>query len=168
MVPAMPPQRVEIVIGARTLLPLLGVGLLVVLAILSLGTLLSIFLAAVLAFGLDPVVGSLVRRGWGRGRAALVVFGGLLIGTFALVLVTIGPVWDQIEEFIRSLPQLWEEVQQEDWFQKLSSTGNFDEHVKNWLTDLAKSLPDAAHTLLGAAGGSLRSRLDLVPLNLLG
>ena len=49
-------QRVEIVIPARTLLQLLAFGLLVVLAILSLGTLLSIFLAAVLALGLDPVV----------------------------------------------------------------------------------------------------------------
>ena len=44
------------------------VRVLVVLAILSLGTLISIFLAAVLAFGLDPIVASLVKRGWKRGR----------------------------------------------------------------------------------------------------
>jgi hypothetical protein len=42
----MPPRRVEIVIGARTLLTGLGFALLVVLAILSLGSLLSIFLGA--------------------------------------------------------------------------------------------------------------------------
>jgi hypothetical protein len=44
-----PPQRVEIVVTVRTLLLFLTFGLLVVLAILSLGTLLSIFLAAVIA-----------------------------------------------------------------------------------------------------------------------
>ena len=71
-----PAQRVEVVVSGRTLLVLLGVGLLVALAIVSLGTLLSIFLAAVLALGLDPVVGALVRRGWKRGRASLVVFAG--------------------------------------------------------------------------------------------
>jgi predicted PurR-regulated permease PerM len=60
--PGPPPQRVEVVVSVRTLLLLLGVGVLVALAILSLGTLLSIFLAAVLALGLDPVVGALVRR----------------------------------------------------------------------------------------------------------
>ena len=63
-------------IGVRTLLTLLVFGLLVALAILSLGTLLSIFLATVLALGLDPVVARLVARGWKRGRAALVVFAG--------------------------------------------------------------------------------------------
>jgi predicted PurR-regulated permease PerM len=64
-----PPQRVEVVVSARTLLVLLAVGGTVALVLLSLGTLLSVFVAAVLALGLDPVVGALVRRGWGRGRA---------------------------------------------------------------------------------------------------
>ena len=48
-----PSQRVEVVVSVRTLLVLLGFGVLVALAILSLGTLLSIFLATVLALGLD-------------------------------------------------------------------------------------------------------------------
>ena len=59
-----PSQRVEIVISARTMLVVLAFGAAVVLAVLSLGTLLSIFVAGVLALGLDPVVGALVRRGW--------------------------------------------------------------------------------------------------------
>src|SRR3954469_13842443 len=95
---------------------LLAFCLLVALAILSLGTLLSIFLAAVLAFGLDPVVANLVKRGWKRGRAALVVFGGRFTSVFALVVLTAGPVWDQIVEFIQALPGLWDELQAEDWF----------------------------------------------------
>jgi predicted PurR-regulated permease PerM len=69
-----PPQRVAVIVPVRTLLVVLTFGGLVALALLSLGTLISIFLAAVIALGLDPVVGTLVRRGWKRGRAAVTVF----------------------------------------------------------------------------------------------
>jgi predicted PurR-regulated permease PerM len=65
---------VEVIIPARTILLVLVIVGLVALALLSLGTLISIFLAAVPALGLDPIVSALVARGWGRARAALVVF----------------------------------------------------------------------------------------------
>ena len=72
------PQRVEIVIPVRTMVVVLAFALLVALAVLSIGTLLSIFVAAVLALGLDPIVGrDWSARGWKRGRAALVVFAAL-------------------------------------------------------------------------------------------
>src|SRR3954467_7678231 len=99
-----PPQRVAIVIPFSTLLVVLCFGLLVFLAVVSFGTLLSIFLAAILAFGLDPPVSALVRRGWGRGRAALALFTALYASVVVLVIVTAGPVWDQIVEFIQRLP----------------------------------------------------------------
>jgi predicted PurR-regulated permease PerM len=158
---------VEIVIGVKTLLTVFVFCLLVALAILSLGTLLSIFLATVLAMGLDPVVANLVARGWKRGRASLVVFAGLFVSVFALVLATIGPVWDQIVEFLKSLPQFWEELQAEDWFKNLTSTAGFSDKVATWLADLAKSIPDAATALLGAAGGVFGSVLSLVTLTFL-
>ena len=88
------PQRVEILVPVRTLLLLVAFGGLVALAILSIGTLLSIFVAAVLALGLDPVVARMVARGWGRTRAALAVFAALFASVVAIVLVTAGPVWD--------------------------------------------------------------------------
>ena len=62
------PQRVEISVPVRTLIQLLMFAALVALALLSLGTLISILLASVLAFGLDPPVSALVQRGWKRGR----------------------------------------------------------------------------------------------------
>src|SRR4051794_7526746 len=97
------PQRVEVVVGVRTLLTLLVFGVLVALAILSVGTLLSILVAAVVALGLDPVVDGLVKRGHGRGRSALAVFAALFLAVVALTLVAAGPVWSQIEEFLRAL-----------------------------------------------------------------
>jgi predicted PurR-regulated permease PerM len=161
------PQRVEIVIGVKTLLTVFVFCLLVALAILSLGTLLSIFLAAVLALGLDPIVAHLVKRGWKRGKAALVVFAGLFASVFTLVLVTAGPVWDQIVEFLQSLPEFWEQLQTEEWFKDATSTAGFDDKVREWLQSLVREIPDAASALLGAAGGVFGSLLSLVTLTFL-
>jgi predicted PurR-regulated permease PerM len=161
------PQRVEIVVPVRTWLALLGVGLLVVLTVLSLGTLLSIFLAAVLALGLDPPVGALVRRGWGRGRAALAVFAALFVAVLVLVLVTAGPLWDQIVDFVNELPAFWDELTQKPVFQELTSTANADETIRNALKELAEGLPDAANALLGIAGGVFGTFLSLVTLTFL-
>jgi len=162
-----PAQRVEVVVSGRTLLVLLGVGLLVALAIVSLGTLLSIFLAAVLALGLDPIVGALVRRGWKRGRASLLVFALLFASVFALVVLAAGPVWDQVVEFVGNLPEYWDQLTSTDGFQQLTSTADADQKIASALKDLAAGLPDAASTLLGAAGSVFGSVLSLVTLTFL-
>jgi predicted PurR-regulated permease PerM len=158
------PQRVEIVVPVRTLLVLLAFGALVVLAVLSLGTLLSIFIAAVIALGLDPPVGALVRRGWRRGRAALAVFAALFVAVFALVLVTAGPLWSEIVDFVGELPAYWDQITQTEGFQTLTSTAGADDKIREALKDLAAGLPDAANTLLGVAGGVFGSFLSLVTL----
>ena len=162
-----PPQRVAIVVPFSTLATVLAFGFLVVLAVVSLGTLLSIFVAAVLALGLDPVVGALVKRGWKRGRAALVVFAALFLVVFVIVLVTAGPLWDEIKEFVASLPAYWEELKSKDWFQDIVNTAGIDDKVANLLKDLAAGLPDAASALLGVAGGVFGSLLSMVTLTFL-
>jgi predicted PurR-regulated permease PerM len=162
-----PPQQVAIVIPFSTMLAVLCFGVLVVLALLSLGTLISIFLASVLAFGLDPPVAALVRRGWGRGRASLTVFAALFASVFVLVLVTAGPVWDQIVEFVKSLPQLWDELTSKPAFQQWIGTADADQTIKKGLQELAQGLPDAASALLGFAGGVFGSVLSLVTLTFL-
>ena len=162
-----PAQRVEVVVSARTLLVLLAVGGIVALVLLSLGTLLSVFVAAVLALGLDPVVGALVRRGWGRGRAALAVFAGLFASVFAIVLITAGPLWEQIVEFVHALPGYWDDLTNSDAFQNIVSTGGADDTVRNALKELAAGLPDAATAVIGIAGGVFTSFLSLITLTFL-
>src|SRR3954451_31401 len=97
-------RRIEIVVPLRTMVQIAAFLLVVALAILSLGTLISIFLAAVIALGIDPLVGSLVQRGWKRGIAALTVFAGLFGSLFVIVIVTAGPVWGEIKAFVAELP----------------------------------------------------------------
>jgi predicted PurR-regulated permease PerM len=163
-----PPQRVEIIVPVRTLLVLLVFAGLVLLAILSLGTLLSIFLAAVIALGIDPLVTALVeRRGWKRGPAALAVFAALFAAVLVIVLVTAGPVWDEIVEFVNTLPELWDELTNTAVFQDIISTADADEHVRDALRELAQGLPEAASALLGVAGGVFGSLLSLVTLTFL-
>jgi predicted PurR-regulated permease PerM len=159
--------RVDINVPVRTLVTLTVFGGLVVLAVLSLGTLLSILIAAVLALGLDPVVGGLVKRGWNRGRAAVAVFAALFAAVFVIVLVTAGPLWDQITEFVHQLPTYWDELTQTQGFQTLTSTANADDTIRNALKDLAAGLPDAASAILGIAGGLFGSVLSLVTLTFL-
>ena len=159
--------QVEIVVPVRTLLVLFAFGALVALAILSIGTLLSIFLAAVIALGLDPPVGALVRRGWNRGRAAVAVFAALFAFVFLLILVTAGPLWDQIVDFVNELPEFWDELTQTAVFQDIIATGDADAKVRDALRDLAAGLPDAASALLGIAGGVFGSVLSLVTLTFL-
>jgi predicted PurR-regulated permease PerM len=151
----------------RTLVQLLAFGVLVALAILSLGTLISILLAAVLAFGLDPPVSALVQRGWGRGRASVVAFAVLFVGVFAIVIVTAGPVWDQIVEFVKTLPQLWDQLTAKPAFQSWLDSGGAHDQIKQGLQEVAKGLPEAATALLGAAGGVFGSILSLVTLTFL-
>ena len=163
----MEPERVEVTLSFRTLLGLLAFAVVVLLALLSLGTLLSIFLAAVVAFGLDPVVANLVRRGWSRGVAALTVFAATFVALFAIVVATAGPVWDEIVEFMQALPGLWDELTAKPAFQDFVGSANADDTIREALKDLAAGLPDAASALLGIAGGVFGSVLSLVTLTFL-
>jgi predicted PurR-regulated permease PerM len=159
-----PSQRVEISVSARTVLGVLAICVLVALAIVSLGTLLSIFVAAVLALGLDPPVSRLVARGWRRGVAALTVFVGIFLAAVVLILLTAGPLWDQIVEFVNTLPAYWDRLTHTDGFQQWIGTAGTDDQIKQGLKDLAAGLPDAANTILGVAGGVFGGVLSLVTL----
>ena len=162
-----PTPEVRVSVSVRTLLVLLAFGVVVALALLSLGTLISILLAAVLAFGLDPVVGNLVRRGWKRGPASLTVFAGVFVAFVVLVVVTAGPVWEEIVEFVNALPAMWDELSSKPAFQDILNTANADDTIANLLKELAAGLPDAASALLGVAGGIFGSVLSLVTLTFL-
>ncbi|WP_027004671.1 AI-2E family transporter [Conexibacter woesei] len=153
--------------SARTVLGVLALCALVALVLVSLGTLLSIFVAGIVALGLDPPVTRLVARGWRRGVAALTVFVGIFIAAVVLVLLTAGPLWDQIVEFVNTLPAYWDKLTHTDGFQQWIGTAGADDQIKEGLKNLAAGLPDAATTILGIAGGVFGGVLSLVTLTFL-
>jgi predicted PurR-regulated permease PerM len=163
-----PAQQVEIVVSFRTLLTIFAFVALVALGLLALGSLLSIFVAGVIALGIDPLVTGLVsKRGWKRGPAALAVFAALFLTVFVIAIVAAGPVWGQIVAFVNDLPELWDQLTHTDGFEQLISTANADDTIRNLLKDLAAGLPDAANAILGIAGAAFASVLSLVTLTFL-
>ncbi len=70
-------------------------------------------------------------------------------------MVTAGPLWDQIVDFVNELPAYWDELSQSDGFQQIVSTAGVDDTIRNALKDFAAGLPEAATTILGIAGGAL-------------
>ena len=150
------------------LLTLLGVGVLVALAILSLGTLLSIFLAAVVALGLDPIVGALVKRGWKRGRGvARRVRRAVRVGLRARARhrrARVGP-----DHGVRPVAAglLGRACSSRTGSRASPAPRNADDTIRNALKDLAAGLPEAASALLGIAGGVFGSVLSLVTLTFL-
>jgi predicted PurR-regulated permease PerM len=159
-----PAGRVEIVVSGRTLLQLLAFGLLVVLAALSIDTLLSILIAAVLALGLDPIVAGLVRRGWSRGLAAFTVFAGVIVAVVVIVILAVGPVFQEVEEFFRALPGYWDELTQKPGFQDIVDSAGADDKIRHALGELAAGLPDAASAVAGLAAGAFGTVLSAVTL----
>jgi predicted PurR-regulated permease PerM len=161
------PPRVAIVLPLRTLVTITAFAAVVLLVILSAGTLLSIFVATVLALGLDPPVGALVRRGWSRGRAALATFAALFVAVLVIAVAVAAPLWDEIVDFVHAVPGYWDELTHTDGFQQLVSTAGADDKIRDALKNLAAGLPDAATTILGIAGGTFSSLLSLVTLTFL-
>ena len=96
------------------------------------------------------------------------MFAALFAAVFVLVLLTAGPVWDQIVEFVHALPGYWEELTLQAGVPGASSpTAGTDDKIASLLKDLAAGLPDAASALLGAAAGIFGSVLSLVTLTFL-
>ncbi len=166
--PAPPrPEAVAILVPFRTLLAFTVFGALIVLAVVAADTLLSIMVAAVLALGLDPVVGRLTKRGWSRGVAALITMTALLVSVAGLILVTAGPLWEQIIAFIKELPTFWAEFSSKPGVQDILGAIGADHTIANALKELAAGLPDAASAFLGVAGGVVSSVLLMVTLGFL-
>ena len=94
------------------------------------------------------------------------MFAALFAAVALIILITVGPLWDQVKEFVAEIPTYWQQISSSDTFQTFISSGSQDK-VKSALEDLAKGLPDAANTLLGIAGGIFGSILSLVTLTFL-
>ena len=159
-----PAGRVEIVVSTRTLVQILAFGFIVVIAALSIATLLSILIAAVLALGLDPIVAALVRRGWSRGIAAFAVFAGVIALVVLIVVLAVGPVFQEVQEFFRALPGYWDELTQKPGFQDIVNGAGADDKIRKALGELAAGLPDAASAVVGIAAGAFGTVLSSVTL----
>ncbi|WP_324613369.1 AI-2E family transporter [Agromyces kandeliae] len=112
----------------------------------------SVFAAIFITLGLDPLVRWFQRRGMKRGWAILtviilfvLVIGGMLGLVLPLVIT-------QAAEFIRSIPDLYANLQQQDWYQQLASDS--DGVLANLYSTVVDILTDPA-TWATVGGGAL-------------
>jgi predicted PurR-regulated permease PerM len=162
-----PARKVEIVVSVGTVVKALGIFFGVLLVFIVRDALLSIALSLVFVLGLDPPVSALVRRGWGRGKAALAVFAVILTVLFIIVVWAITPIWNAIEGFANNLPGYVEEVQQAWLASDIDKGTDAFKKLQELTADIAKELPESAINLLGAAAELVGSVFGLVTLGFL-
>jgi predicted PurR-regulated permease PerM len=165
--PEAPAQKVEVVVSTPTVIKALAIFFGVILVFIARDALLSIVLSAVIVLGLDPPVAALERRGWGRGKAGLLLFALIGLAVFVIVVWAATPVWQSIEKFLDQLPAYVNEARNSDLLSGIDKNSDVFEKLEAALVDAARNLPESAINLLGAAAGALGSVFQLVTLTFL-
>ena len=160
-------RKTEIVFSVPTVAKALGIFFGVIVVFVVREALLSIALAMVLVLGLDPPTSALERRGWGRGKSAMFVFAVIALILFVIVVWAVRPLWDAIQGFVDDLPGFVDEVQNGAVFKDVDQSTDAFQKLEATLADAAKSLPETAIHLLGAAASIVGSVFGLVTLTFL-
>nr|WP_240189276.1 AI-2E family transporter [Nakamurella flavida] len=114
------------------------------------GTLIVIAVASLLAIGLDPPVGWLVRRGWKRGLAVMLIF-LILLGVLAgAAYAIVPPVVNEVASFVTSVPTLITDLQNQQWIQELDAKYGLLQQIQS--SSFVQSLVSGASTSLLTAG----------------
>ncbi|GGM01073.1 AI-2E family transporter [Nakamurella endophytica] len=113
-------------------------------------TLIVIAVAAILAIGLDPAVGWLVRRGLRRGLAVTAVFLGMLIALAGAAYAIIPPIVTEVSAFITSVPSLLERLQDAPTIKNLDAKFGIIQQLQN--SDFIKNLTGGAASTIVSVG----------------
>ena len=157
----------EIVVSVPTVVKALGIFFAIILTYLVRDALLSIALSVVFILGLDPPVSALERRGWGRGKAALLVFAVIALVLSVIVIWAAKPMWNEISEFVDDIPGYVDKAQHSGVLEDVDKETDAFKKLESVAADAAKNLPAAAVNLLGAAAGILGNVFSLVTLTFL-
>ena len=157
----------EIVVSVPTVVKAVGIFFAILLTYLVRDALLSIALSAVFILGLDPPVSALERRGWGRGKAALLVFAVIGLVLSVIVIWAAKPMWNEISEFVDDIPGYVDKAQHSGVLEDVDKETDAFKKLESVAADAAKNLPSAAVNLLGAAAGILGNVFSLVTLTFL-
>lgn len=110
--------------GFRVALGLLAAALLAVVVVNLSDVLLSVFIAAFVALGLDPLIRWFERRGMSRASAivtVLILFIAVVVG---IVWILIPPVVEQATSLITNLPGQIKGLEDSGWFEQVNETTN--------------------------------------------
>lgn len=156
--------KVEVVVSASTVVKALAIFFGIVIAFIAKEVVLGLVLSAILVLGLDPPVSALERRGWGRGKAVLLVFGGITVALLAILVVTVAPVVEGIGQFAREFPAYVDQLQRTAVLQDIDEHTDVLKKLKSVVADVAKQLPEAVGAVLGVAGSFVSLGLTILTL----
>ena len=165
--PVTAPRLVEVVVSVPTVVKALGIFFGVLLVFIAKDALLSIALSLVFVLGFDPPVSALERRGWGRGKAAMLVMGLLVLAVFIIVVWAVGPLWEQIEAFVANLPGYVQEAKTSGFLADIDKGTEAFSKLQDLFASAVKALPETAGDLLGTLAGALAGVFQLVTLTFL-
>lgn len=114
------------------------------------GTLIVIAVAALLAIGLDPAVGFLIRRGLRRSLSVLVVMLGLLAFIGGAFFAVIPPIINEVETFIISIPTLLEGLQENATVKNLDARFGLIQQIQE--SSFLQNIATGAGTTVVTAG----------------
>ena len=137
---------------------LLAVGL--ALTLLQMSTVLfSVFAAAFITLGLDPLVRWFQRRGMKRGVAILTVILLFVLVIAGLLWLVLPLVINQAVTFVQQLPAMYKDLQSQQWYQDAQSgTGGIIGTIYDWVVSLISD-PNTWATI---GGGALNIGLAIV------
>ncbi|WP_395244722.1 AI-2E family transporter [Agromyces sp. MMS24-K17] len=85
---------------------------------------LSVFIAAFVALGLDPLIRWFQRRGMKRGVAIVVVILLFVLVVAGIIWIVIPPVVEQATTLIQSIPSMVDKLQASGWFDQANEATN--------------------------------------------
>ena len=112
------------------------------------GTLIVIAVAALLAIGLDPAVGLLIRRGVRRGFAVLIVMLGVLAFIGGGIFAILPPIIENVAALVADLPNRLEALQNNQTIADLNEKFGLLQQIQNNLPG-AGTVVDASLSVAG-------------------
>ena len=156
--------KYEVVVSASTVVKALAIFFGIIIVFIAKEVVFGLALAAILVLGLDPPVSALERRGWGRGKAVLLVFGGITIGLLLILLVTIAPLVDGIRQFVAAVPAFLDQLERNAALREIQNNAEALKKLRGVVETTAKQLPAAAGAVLGVAGSFVGLGLTLLTI----
>lgn len=123
------------------------------------GVVFSVFAAAFITLGLDPLVRWFERRGMKRGVAIVTVIVLFVLVIAGMLWIVLPLVITQATAFIESVPAAYASLQKQDWFQEAQAgTGGVLGSIYKWIVDLISD----PKTWAAIGGGALNIGLAIV------
>ncbi len=132
------------------------------------GTLVVIAVAALLAIGLDPAVGFLIKRGLRRGLSVLIVMLCLLAFIGGAFYAVIPPIINEVAGFMSSIPNLLNDLQQNATIKNLDQKFGLIQQLRDssFLNNLAEGAGTTVFSASVTVAGVLVDLLIILILTL--